>query len=792
MTLIIDIFKKMYRFRLPFILVYVFWVLLCRPVSGVSEKVYKFDFGPEESKVFPGFGRMTKDVLYSRGRGYGWLAKGGRRHFDREYYDDLCRDLVWVRSSTFSVDLPDGRYIVHFWIGDLYDLIDYLRFGISIEGQEFVKAREVSFEEYSKIFFMNIGYVYSRGDSVWEKLISPRFIPESFYVTVSDGRLDIELRNCRLNALMIYPAEQHSTSIDEVLSVNRKRRQQFENEWTSLEPKRLSQHNLGRQAKQKGYVLFSHHWMERVYPDTAVENGTGIDNLKVSCARSEWEPVSFCIYALDHLKDVEISVSDLTTESGAKLAGSNIGVRMGKYRFTTQEKKRRRYRPREDDIVEFDKIDISAEVTTRCWLDVYVPEQTKPGIYKGVVEVKPANAPSSSFTLEVEVYPFKLLRDAKWHNYSLQYIHPSQYKYHPEHSSYWDYLKKDYLFMKKLGLGLPTLGYDRNSKPKVIWDRGKKNIIKMDFSNLERTMSVYKNIGGFDCPNIIYCFYHLTVSGYGMKFSRAESNLPASVQEPYFWRNYKQIVKAVRDKQIEEGWPEFIFLCTAEMTNKGPDCIRYGAEILRVLREIPYIKLATMANGMEELETLAPYADIVGIASKMCKDKVLAKTRALAGQRDIWVYWDISRFGNGFYHYKSKAKGAFREDYQHTFVDPYNSFDGHIGETGYNLGLVFPSPEGPVPTKRCYIYREGVDDARYLYTLEVHILKAKQSDSEEAVLQARRSEEVLGEIMEQITTDLASYRMNRIPHLDGSTYDKFRKQISDEIKKLIQCCGQII
>ncbi len=112
--------------------------------ASLAGQMYKFDFGTEKSAVFTGSIGVNKDTLYTRNKGYGWsyTATGkSREDFDRTYYDDLCCDLVLVGTSTFNVDVPGGRYYVNFWIGDLHNLYDYLRFGIKAEGQSLAGKR---------------------------------------------------------------------------------------------------------------------------------------------------------------------------------------------------------------------------------------------------------------------------------------------------------------------------------------------------------------------------------------------------------------------------------------------------------------------------------------------------------------------------------------------------------------------------------------------------------------------------------------------------------------------------
>lgn len=775
---------------LPYIISVIF-VSVLETSLGFASSVYKFDFGTEASAVFSGFTRITRDTLYSRQAGYGWArpVRGkSREHFDRKYYDYLCCDLVLAKSATFNLDVPKGWYIINLWIGDLHDLRDYLRFGVAIEGKEIVKARNVSFEKYCDLYFKNIDYIYKRQDSVWEKFINPLFVPKAFYAEVNDGQLNITFSNCRLNAMTVYPLKSSDEAVQEVQAINKRRRRWFESKWSEKKNHVQLPPKLAADGKEKGYLVFLHHWMHKVYPHTTPKSTDIAKKLKVSCAKGEFEPVCFCVYAWQKLEDVKITVSDLTASHGKKLDKSNVEVRVEKYRLTFTRKRRppRCYRVSASDIPEFEAIDVSKEVTTRFWLDIYVPPEASAGIYKGTVEIKPANAPSSELRLELEVLPFELLRDRETHNYAFQYITPGQYLFFPGHNSYWQYLEKDFLFMKKFGITLPTLGYDRESKPTITWDRSKKIIKNIDLSGLAKTMEVYRKVGGFPSDKVIYCFYHLlTGRPYGLSVKRSDSGRPSSEQEPTYWRAYKEIVKAVWAKQAERDWPEFIFLCTGEMSNGGPDYILFGKRILVLLRgEMPAIKLAAMVNSFDELKALAPYAQTIGVQRAFCTVPMLSYFRENNMEEAFWLYQAYTRFTYGFYHYKSAARGTFKEDFQHTWTDPYNSFDGPHAEVEAGVGYAFGSPNGPVPTKKCYDLREGIDDARYLYTLKAYISKAKQSGVAKALEQAESCQKLLQEIMQQVPLNLAGYDQGRQDPWDCETYDKLRAQIAAQIEKL--------
>ena len=82
-----------------------------------------------------------------------------------------------------------------------------------------------------------------------------------------------------------------------------------------------------------------------------------------------------------------------------------------------------------------------------------------------------------------------------------------------------------------------------------------------------------------------------------------------------------------------------------------------------------------------------------------------------------------------------------------TNANPYNDFDG--GHKDWNV--VFPGVDGPTPTIYWELCREGVDDCRYVATLQQQIRQAKEQGQAEA---AQRAERVLEPLLAADTSPI--------------------------------------
>lgn len=93
----------------------------------------RFDFGTATSPVAPGFTGVTPATAYSAATGFGWLS-GSVGSRNRTTGTDLTRDFNYSTLATFALDLPNGRYEVTVWMGDMSAAHDQM--GVFLEGTQ--------------------------------------------------------------------------------------------------------------------------------------------------------------------------------------------------------------------------------------------------------------------------------------------------------------------------------------------------------------------------------------------------------------------------------------------------------------------------------------------------------------------------------------------------------------------------------------------------------------------------------------------------------------------------------
>jgi len=158
----------------------------------------------------------------------------------------------------------------------------------------------------------------------------------------------------------------------------------------------------------KGYLLAEKNYLDEISQDTAL---TVSDNITLStfATPGEYEPVSFVIYAKESLSSVSVSASNLV--SGANtISNQNIDIRYG-----MRIPRRKTYLAPASDfklttcfLRNFNSLNILEGAFREIYITIKVPETAVSGIYSSQISISPQGKSSSTIDLELEVLPFEL------------------------------------------------------------------------------------------------------------------------------------------------------------------------------------------------------------------------------------------------------------------------------------------------------------------------------------------------------------------------------------------------
>jgi len=123
----------------------------------------------------------------------------------------------------------------------------------------------------------------------------------------------------------------------------------------------------------------------------------------IYAARREYEPFQLVILPKKHdLKDIQLIASDFT--GPGKLSAENIEIAPMGWRTHPRDGKTHADMLRPD----IKKFDVPKGVQQPVWVNVYVPENTVPGDYKGEIQITSANAKEQVVKVTLTVWPFTL------------------------------------------------------------------------------------------------------------------------------------------------------------------------------------------------------------------------------------------------------------------------------------------------------------------------------------------------------------------------------------------------
>ncbi len=182
--------------------------------------------------------------------------------------------------------------------------------------------------------------------------------------------------------------------------------------------------SLTEPEKERGYLLFQRPLTESIYPNTRPLAHERIDSLAAFATPGEFEPVTFALYPVRPLQNLKVRVSSLTSPSGEIPAGS-IDVRLAAYwnvgypAYTTLSTYRR-----VPELLE--RVTVHSSPAGECqwyWLTAHVPDDAKPGLYRGTVPVwDDGFGQAVEVPLAFRVLGFRLQKDPRKHCSAYFYV----------------------------------------------------------------------------------------------------------------------------------------------------------------------------------------------------------------------------------------------------------------------------------------------------------------------------------------------------------------------------------
>jgi len=700
------------------------------PVAGLK----KFDCGPANSAVMPGFTKITKDTAYNKGQGFGWMPGGTfGRDFDinemlgrHRPVDDLCRDFCQVLHATFAVDVPDGTYSV--WLmfgppgngwGPFFHHRSVSANGKVVVDQNFTQA---TFKEY-EYHFQDAEDL--PGDDLFEKYITFFFKAQRFDVEVKGGQLTLEIDgggewwSAMLNGFVLWPKASEKDAERWLANFEGFRKDQYLAQHVETVPDAPAPFAPRDEDKARGFIPFAHA-LDRVIEVNSQPSADEAKRTSLDLAGSPNETVSAC-FGLVVLKDLGALDNAVCTVKSADGKELTADVRALRYKALNRESTYK-ISPKYLDEIVGHALPLKAGITRSIWVTLQIPAGTAPGEYTGELKLSGPQFKEYKVPVKLTVWPLALA-DIDFPMGIFMMSPVSQFlAFDPngaESAKAWKELLED---AKAHGI---TSVDPSISLPLQRFANGKAEI---DFSSADRFMELAR-AAGFTQELLGYALNR----GFRMTVPVDMDAEAKKFGAPSYGELAKAYFDAIREHAKAKNWLPICYCTDDEYIAHTTDSLKL-AELHRVLQQAApdfhFVALDTAyfdgdAQHRAEREQTVSGIDTwsPGLHSQRDEDIVMK-----AGHR-LWLYnTGMNRFTFGSYMYFARTKhhvtGFFQWVYP-TIGTCTNFYLASYNEAHY--GVVYPSTHGLRASTVWEWIRAGCNDHRYLETATKLLAQAQAS-----------------------------------------------------------------
>lgn len=498
--------------------------------------------------------------------------------------------------------------------------------------------------------------------------------------------------------------------------------------------------------QQEGLAFFTRPWCEPVWPDHLPRQHELSAPARAFASWGEYEPITFTLHALEAFAAIDVKINDLVNTSGVKRAAilaEQIDTRFVHYmyvrpNYTTPD----RYYRAPDVLMPWQPQSLAQGENLRLWLTVHVPHGLPEGLYHGSAQVR-ADGLDLEVPITLRVLPIMLQSD-----YSLTY---GQYYHHPlrnlsnapdDFSRAWWQAKAEaeHRDMREHGANTVVLGL----AGWLVQERW-----QFQFDWLQRDIDLARSVG-FDKP-IVCSFpcgalYHKYMKA-GMGSHLAQVQMPPDA----FFEELTDMVRTIEAEARRRQWPELLYYPVDE-PSVSPLSVAFMTRVLAAIKRVPGVRTYVTADPEhEQFAPMRPHLDVW-----CCQPFSLGRDAILKDMQERGVeYWCYpnhisgendhtptlgARMTYGFGFWQSGYRALIPWIYQYTSGDQWNYLDGS-SQDFFNRTA---DDGAPIPVVLWEAYREGIDDHRYVHTLQNQIARVKAAGHLE---QAASAQSVLDKIL---------------------------------------------
>jgi len=487
--------------------------------------------------------------------------------------------------------------------------------------------------------------------------------------------------------------------------------------------------------KARGFVPFRTPDPSAIFPGTVPLRGEVVRSFRLLAAPGQYEPIAFAVHALRHLRRLTVTPGPLAGPGGATIPATAFDPRMGRYVIQRIGYTSSDYYIVPKLLVRAAEVPVAPERPQLFWLTLHVPEDARPGEYRGVVRIR-ADGAELSIPVAVSVPAVRLSRGKPW----MLFFYDSNPK------------DAERYFRDMREHGMTSVILAQVQAP--LRREGDRALV--DFATSDPFVDAYRE-AGFTDP-LVYNPFHdrlatLLLEQFGLaeRFPSIE-NYGETIRvfgedeyPPVLHEIYRQVVRDIRNHAREANWPPMLFYPVDEPNELGDWRIPAARLEYRLTREaVPGLRTFCTAYSVPAMERLDPWLDVrtVPISSLIADERTNTEFRDYLRRAggEIWgiewpAMWDDfwrAREIAGFLPAKAGVTGMTSWTY-YTPAPVADEYDDLRGEFKHCLFVYRDTDGSLVPTVTWEGIRAGATDWRYFATLEEEAARATGSERDRAM-----------------------------------------------------------
>ena len=683
-----------------------------------------FDFGGAATPVVAGFTAVGPADAYSKEKGFGFVAPKGLVAEGRDFPDPLTGDYVVGASLEFRADVPDGKYLA--WVAGGFYPAPNLRVALSVNDAPLF-ARTMDWATfYSKEgLFRFVDLEYSeKPNALWRTAVSRAFPGTVVEVTVAGGAVVVKGQNAFVGALILMPAAGRAAFDAMAKEIEAERIRAFHEERYLQRPA-----NEPCAVADAKVLLFAPAAGKAVMPWSGM---SAKDAQKVEVVATPGETIAFQV-AVRPFADVgqaTLVVGDLAGPGGASIPASAATVHRKKYLSDGET-------VRPWCLVAANTAELENGLTTAFWLRLRIPPQAKAGDYVTRVTLS-AGGESRALPVTVHVYPFTLAADAPV-GWGFYYQPPDEGQFVSYNAFKANAADRDRLLAEQMEL-MRDFGLTTVQAPCPPVRQAGRGSATIDTGPTEKVVRAARAAGMGTRAEQAFLVYTLGM-GRGIGNRLRPGYAPGQeLAAPGFGPAYVAAVRQLVDWANTTKTPLIHWVVDEPRETPNP----WNRNLADT---IAYCKLARQAPGATLLVTpmgdantgvdylpLLDHLDIVSTHPTHHSARMIE--RAMRDPKlGLHIYnAGKDRFSTGFYVWRVGATGKWEWHFNQWVHEARK--DGYAGRDVHNPFLPYehtaaavPAPlshkGGVLPKEEMFTTAQGIDDYRYVLTLEREIARAK-------------------------------------------------------------------